>query len=423
MRCLLLALENAAASPLEKSVEASLVLTVARAMRDGGRMAPFVVCSRDSLLAALLREQNMPHLAVGTGFSAESLAALRLRWHCRHWRGVLVQTFGQASVTLGNTVRRLRPQGSTLLAHAFLLSPPSRNLLQGSWQRSLVAADCIFCGSSHVRERLAEYQADAPTPQGPGERRLCLLPPFVDEDSAGFLSSVPLSAGQGERFIFCMRESLLSRSGAVLVTRAMSALWQREDLPPWEVRLYGGGDRFTEVFDEARSLGVTSRLSLLGEQNRDIMRTALQQADAFLVPGNSGEEAPVTLWAGLAAGLPAIVSRSPLHEERLQDDRSAVLFFEEGNPQALAEAMISLMHDAALRQELAARGRDLVRRLLPDGAARKLCTFFENWYTRRGWVIQAEAPSPSPDTEAPSSPVEDDKPAKSSGSRKKSGRK
>lgn len=120
------------------------------------------------------------------------------------------------------------------------------------------------------------------------------------------------------------------------------------------------------------------------------MKTALGQAHAFLVPGSSPEEAPVTLWAGPAAGLPAIVSRGPLHEERLRGCEDAVLFFDEGNPQALAEAMITLMHEAPLRRELALRGRKAVLRHLPDDAARELCAFFESWYTRRGWVVQPE---------------------------------
>ena len=122
---------------------------------------------------------------------------------------------------------------------------------------------------------------DAPTPQGPSERRLRLLSPCVDGESARLLDVTPVIAGAGERFIFCMRESLLPRSGATRVTRAMAALWQRTDLPPWEVRLYGGGDRFTEVFEEARALGVTSRLSLLGEQDCDVMKTALSSLTAY----------------------------------------------------------------------------------------------------------------------------------------------
>ncbi len=393
MRCLLLALENTEASLLERRMEARMALNIARVMRDGGRMAPFVVCSKGGFLDAALREQKIPGMALGRGGAAEVLAALRLRWHCRHWRGVLIQTFGQASVSLGTAVRRLRPKETTLLAHAFLMAPPSRTLLQGRWRRNLAAADCIFCGSGHVRERLAEHSLDGPTPQGPGERRLIPLPPAVDSESASLLRNVPAVAEEGRRFIFCMRESLLPRSGAALVTRAMAALWQRMDLPPWEVRLYGGGDRLMEILEKARSLGVASRLSLLGEQHDDVMDEALRRAHAWLVPGSSPEEAPVTLWAGLAAGMPAIVSQGALHEERLRDCGDAVLFFEEGNPQDLAGAMIRIMQDASLRRALSGRGREAVLRRLPDDAARELCVFFEKWYTRRGWVAHPEQSS------------------------------
>ena len=53
-----------------------------------------------------------------------------------------------------------------------------------------------------------------------------------------------------------MGESLAPRSGAQLVTRAMAAIWQRDDLPPWEVRMLGGGPRFQEVLEAKKADGI-----------------------------------------------------------------------------------------------------------------------------------------------------------------------
>ena len=121
------------------------------------------------------------------------------------------------------------------------------------------------------------------------------------------------AAAQG-RFVFGLADALTPRSGAQVVMRAMAAIWQRDDLPPWEVRALGGGPRLAEILDEAENLGVASRLSMLNEQ---YLPEVLPRCHAWIAPGSSPEELPESLWGGVAAGLPLLCSQSPLHLERL----------------------------------------------------------------------------------------------------------
>ena len=187
----------------------------------------------------------------------------------------------------------------------------------------------------------------------------------------------------------------------------MAAIWQRDDLPPWEVRMLGGGPRFQEVLEEAAALGVESRLCLLNEQYApDVLRNC----HAWLAPGSSPEEAPETLWSGFAAGLPVICSRSGLHLERLggpDQAQNAALTVEENDPQALAKAMIEIMQDAEPRHRLAQCGRALAPSTGLQHMADQACALFEAWLR----ALETGAPAPAektPDTREPAAAQRDE---------------
>ena len=194
------------------------------------------------------------------------------------------------------------------------------------------------------------------------------------------------AAAQG-RFVFGLADALTPRSGAQVVMRAMAAIWQRDDLPPWEVRALGGGPRLAEILDEAENLGVASRLSMLNEQ---YLPEVLPRCHAWIAPGSSPEELPESLWGGVAAGLPLLCSQSPLHLERLSLEackpHHAALLVEENDPQALAKAMIDLMQNAELRRDLA-RGVQALRPLVGlEAFAARACALYTQWCRELGWL-------------------------------------
>lgn len=337
-----------------RDLEQEQTLALARTMRDGGRLAPLLVCLKRSLLRERADALNLPVLAVGGASACNPLTLLRLwRWQQRHEK-LLVQTVGQEALALGRQMLRMRPRQSTLLSHAFFLRPPAPDRC-----RELRDAHHVLCGSGHVRRRIlkawdaAQDRARQRKPDAKAapdrEKALTILPPGICLE--GF---APSSEWRDGRFIFGMRDSLVPRSGALQVIRAMAAIWQRNDLPPWEVRMLGGGPRFNEVLEEAVNLGVESRLCLLGEQYAPAV---LQHCHAWIAPGDSPEEGPETLWTGFAAGLPVIAGQSGLHIERLRGHEDAVLPVDENDPQSLAKA-----HDRADAGRGSAPGPDLTRR-------------------------------------------------------------
>lgn len=379
-------------SPMRTArIEEDHVLALATAMRDGGRMAPMLLCRNHSRLHRRAAALNLPTLTTGGPLDLPRLWL----WQRRH-KFLLVQTIGENAMALGSSVLRMRPPQTTLLSHAFLLRPPHEEVCAS---KPLLAAHKIFCGSDHIRARIARgggYATDENVWRGPQKRALplesgCLTPLMPGMNIEGYeppQSDRARPATPEKRFIFGLSDALAPRSGAIMVMRAMAAIWQRHDLPVWEVRACGGGPRFQEVLEEAENLGVQSRLCLLNEQDLPQM---LRPCRAWIAPGSAPDETPETLGAGLAAGVPVICSRSALHLQRLKAAPEAACLFEENNPQSLAEAMMRVMSDDALRRDLVENGEKLRPRLPLESFAAEACAHYEAWCGQLGWLDHNDA--------------------------------
>ncbi|MDR3357615.1 MAG: glycosyltransferase [Desulfovibrio sp.] len=355
--------------------EEEQALALALALHEAGRTKPYLLCAGGSWAHRRAAALKLPHLAARSRYNPLSLLKLWF-WQRRH-SFLLIQTVGEGSLGFGRLVRRWRKQGMSFLVHAFFVRFPSGESRKG---KDLWAARKIFCGWEGIRRDLAGADPDGV------QDRLVLLAPGVSRAryfpvSAREIAELGkaeensrLPAG-GRHFIFGMGCGLVARSGALAVVRAMAALWQVGDIPPWEVRITGSGPRFDEILEEAERLGVVSRLCLLGDQ---FAPDFLAACHVWLAPGTSPEERPDALWAGFVAGLPVICSRSPLHAERLAG-HDAALMVEPDDPQALAGAMIALMSNPGLRQDLSARAAALRGEWELERMAGEARRFFSSW--------------------------------------------
>lgn len=399
--------------PGEARAEQEQALALARGMRDAGRWAPLIVCRRGSWLAGRAGELGLPCVTLGQGAAARTAGCLRLWWRFRRQGHLLIQTLGTESVSWGARLAAWRrPFGAraTLLVHAFPVRPPSAASLRTRYGRDVMAAQKILCGSEHVRERLhdAHCNGDSSSAGLPGERLERFLP-CVDADR---LRVTPTPRREGANFVFAMTESFLPQSGALPVLQAMLLLKQRSDLPPWEVRLYGNGSRCGEIWEEARALGVESRLCLLGPQP---LAEALRRCDVWLAPGQADAEVPSTFWAGFVAGVPVIYSLSHLHREFLGHARPC-LPLSAVSPEKIAEAMRLTLLDAPARVRLAEQAGQAA--VAVDGAtlAEHLRETYTQWAEAWGWLDAADhealaaAQEASPAAPADSSPVREDAP-------------
>lgn len=385
--------------PGEARAEQEQALALARGMRDAGRWAPLIVCRRESWLAERAQELGLPCVTLGQGGAAWTFARMRLWWRFRRQKHLLIQTLGTESVSWGARLaawRRPFGERATLLAHAFPVRPPSAEFLRSRRSRDLMAARKILCGSEHVRERLhdASCNEDSSSAGLPGERLERFLP-CVDADR---LRTEKTPRREGANFVFAMTESFLPQSGALPVLQAMLLLQQQTDLPPWEVRLFGNGSRCGEIWEEARALGVESRLCLLGPQP---LAEALRRCDVWLAPGQADAEIPSTFWAGFVAGIPVIYSLSHLHREFLGHERPC-LPLSAVSPEKLAEAMRRPLLDAKARAQLAEQAARTAAAV--DGAvlAEHLRETYTQWAEAWGWLDAADHEALAPQEDMPS---------------------
>lgn len=313
-------------------LEAAQTLALALRLRDGEEFDPLIVCARGSLLDAAARELELESIALSG--SVNPFKYWRLwKWQ-RKRASVLTFTIGESALKLGAWLSKKR---RSPLWTSFFFNAPA---CAGRQKKILLKAERYLCGSEEIATRLAWNLA-------PGiDLPIVVTPPGVDLKA--YRRSTPWPGGK-KRFVFGMGASLSKNSGAILVIRAMAAIWQQADLPPWETRMFGGGPRFREILDEAEALGVESRLSILADQP---LSSVAGECDAWLAPGGSPDELPEVLWAGFAAGLPVICSASSLHEERLSEFPGAAIRVAENNPQELAGAMLKVIRDAETRSLL-----------------------------------------------------------------------
>lgn len=326
---------------LASALELPYALALARQMADFG-LEPQLICAPG---------------AAGALDADGALGRFRLwRWQ-RRQRKLLVIALGARSLKIGRVLCKMKKPGDALLALYFPLAAA-----QGA---SLRGVQLCLCGSERIQaqmERLAEADKGA-------RLEFAIAAPGIDIDA--YAIARPVAAPK--RFVFGMAESLLPDSGALLVVRAMAALWQHEDIPPWEVRMFGDGPRFAEIMAEAEKLGALARLSLLGDQP---LADVAALCDAWLAPGASQDELPAALWAGSASGLPLACSDSPLHRERIWNPDAAI-FASFANPQEMARAMLRLMRDPALRARMGAAGAAMRPKISLEGMADRVIAGLE----------------------------------------------
>lgn len=319
-----------------------------------------LICAPESPLARMAKAENIPYL---TG-RRRDLPRLWL-WQRSHlWLQILA--LDAPAIKLANWFNKVRKKNTTHLNAAFFGHAPDQTDL-----KLLKNFRHCLCGSETIFRTMETLLAQNPKKFYPLPLELCH--PGINL----YAYKQKKSARSPERFVFGMAESRLPDSGALLAVRAMAAIWQREGLPPWELRMFGGGERLEEILAEAENLGVASRLAILDDQS---LPEVLQHCDAWLAPGKSGFEDPETLLAGFGANIPVIASRSRIHEEYLENASSEVaLRVNISNPQQLAQAMISLMLDSALRDRLTRNGAAFAESISSLATAKKISQLMESW--------------------------------------------
>jgi glycosyltransferase involved in cell wall biosynthesis/peptidoglycan/xylan/chitin deacetylase (PgdA/CDA1 family) len=155
-----------------------------------------------------------------------------------------------------------------------------------------------------------------------------------------------------EKFIILFPGSFQWHQGLDLAIEAFALVHKRVDNS--EFHIYGAGDEKSELIALTERLGLTESVRFCGSVSLENIADVISNADMGVVPKRAdsfGNEAYSTkIMEYMSQGVPVVLSRTKI--DSFYFDESVVRFFESGNVQALAEAMMQVIEDKALRETL-----------------------------------------------------------------------
>jgi glycosyltransferase involved in cell wall biosynthesis len=193
-----------------------------------------------------------------------------------------------------------------------------------------------------------------------------------DEKCSVFLNHVdraifyrrPRTRADG-KFIILFPGSFLWHQGLDIAIKALSRI--SDKVPNAEFHLYGGGGGAAsqaELADLAARLRLNGKVKFYGSVSLDRIAEVIANADMGVVPKRAdsfGNEAYSTkIMEFMSQGVPVVVSRTKV--DSFYFDENVVRFFASGDDQAMADAMMDVIEDKALRERLIAGGYDYVDR-------------------------------------------------------------
>jgi len=165
------------------------------------------------------------------------------------------------------------------------------------------------------------------------------------------------------RFIAVSR---LAAGKGVLVTLEAFRL-ARQTRPFLHLTIVGGGPLRNAVNHFVATHRLERSVSLLGPVHNQVVQRLLAESSVFVQASMTDETGWVEGWGvslaeGLASGLPAVVTHSGGMIDLVKDAYNGFLF-DEGDAAGMAERMLRLADDPALRLAMGRRGRQLIEDL------------------------------------------------------------
>ena len=145
--------------------------------------------------------------------------------------------------------------------------------------------------------------------------------------------------------------------GLDIAIRAFALI--KDKIPNAEFQIYGDGNMKSQLEALTQELGLADRVRFFKPLPVSEIAQVMANADLGVVPKRSdsfGNEAYSTkIMEFMSLGVPVVVSNTKI--DRYYFDDTMVRFFESGNHEALAAAMLEVLNDGALRARMVARAR------------------------------------------------------------------
>ncbi len=163
--------------------------------------------------------------------------------------------------------------------------------------------------------------------------------------------------------------NLLERKGGTYVLNALSLL-RRRTVRDFRCVLVGWGPCELSLRQQARDLGIEHCMEFTGHLTGQALTKRFREADIFLFASFSGEGFPRVLYEAMSQALP-IVSTNICGIPRKLAHRKEVLFVPPKDANAIADAVLEIVDDRALRTALMKSGLAFMLQLIdgPKGDA------------------------------------------------------
>lgn len=244
------------------------------------------------------------------------------------------------------------------LPYVQIESTRAKKRLTGPWAGFAEAAEAACDAASVIFYLTANDLITLERHRAPGQR-LVHLPPFLPADTLP-----PASACSGP-----MLTAGMMRAGDKLASYTILAEALAHVPGDWRLEIAGDGPARAEVMALMAPFG--TRVSFLGQLDRDALTRAYQRASLFVWPGVNEAFGMVYLEAQ-AAGLPVVAQDRPgVRDVLLPGDYPAP----EGGPEALAAQISALLRDPELRRARGGEARAMIDRahLRPAATERFWC--------------------------------------------------
>ncbi len=279
---------------------------------------PHIFCLPSSELMQKAKQYGLPIWPISNGIKPSFKGVWNVFWKQKKSVPLCIHTFTENCLPIANRIAKLRKENSTLMLHSCYDLPNKPKKLAKYWANpKKIIYPSKFAAGEWAKEGINPSQVH-----------------IIHTASQALISQEDKTT---KRWIFIANESLEQSSGIDFLLKAMSALWQHPHLPDWEVRIIGSGPLFDQLLNEAQSLGVESRLAMLGDQKLDVLLKAHVMVCPF-VEGQGNLSALMNAWN---VGMPIICTMVNAHMEIANTNNA--LLVPEADPQRLAAAMIELM--------------------------------------------------------------------------------
>lgn len=155
-----------------------------------------------------------------------------------------------------------------------------------------------------------------------------------------------------DKFIIIFPGGLQWHQGLDIAIRAFGKI--KDQLPNAEFHIYGDGNMKEQWITLAREMGLEKKVQFFKPRSVREIAEVMANADLGVVPKRAdsfGNEAYSTkIMEFMSLGVPAVVSNTKI--DRFYFDDSVVRFFESGNSDALAEAILEVLKNDELRRRM-----------------------------------------------------------------------